>query len=83
MLGQVVDLPVGELDLAVGDQFTGAHVDVIARAAPKVLHEQARFVVAPVVPEPGLLEPVVEVGVSLSHLLVQRNLELMHDPVRQ
>ena len=40
VLGEVVDLAVGELDLAVGDQIGGADVDVIARPAPQVLHEQ-------------------------------------------
>jgi hypothetical protein len=62
------DLPALQLDLAVDDELAGADVDVIARAAAQIFHEQPRAVIAPVEPEPGLFQPVVEVLVALLHL---------------
>ncbi|MCY1220757.1 hypothetical protein D9M72_327850 [compost metagenome] len=70
-----------EVDAAVGHQLRGAHVDVVARAAPQVLHEQARAVHAEVEQEAGLLQPRVQVGVALLHLLVHRDVEGVHDLV--
>ena len=83
VLGQVRHLAVHELHVAVGHQLGGAHVDVVARAAAQVLHEQPRLVGAEVQPEAGLLEPVVEVLVPLLHLVVERDLEGVQDPVGQ
>ena len=83
VLGQVRDLAAHELDVAVRHQVGRADVDVVAGAAPQVLHEQPGPVVAPVQPEPGLLEAVVEVLVLLGHRLVRRDLELVQDPVGQ
>src|SRR6202012_4629279 len=51
VFGQVVDLPRDELHIAVAHQVGRADVDVVARAAAQVLHEQPGAVVAPVVVE--------------------------------
>src|SRR3954466_7289051 len=75
VLGEVVDLAVDELDRAVGDELGRADVDVVARSAAQVLHEQPRVVLAPVELEAGGLEAVVEVLVALAHLVVERDLE--------
>ncbi|MCY1209700.1 hypothetical protein D9M72_213620 [compost metagenome] len=82
--GQVADVGAGlQLDAAVDDQVAGAHVDVVARAAPQVFHEQAGAVVAPVQHEAGGFQLAVELRVALSHLVIQRDLELRHDLVGQ
>jgi hypothetical protein len=71
-----------ELDAAVGHQFAGAHVDVVARTTPQVLHEQTRTVVAEIEHETRLLQSAIEIGLALLHLVVHRNLEGVHDFVR-
>ncbi|MCO5546654.1 hypothetical protein L7F22_000088 [Adiantum nelumboides] len=83
LLGELLHLPADQLHLAVGDELGGADVDVVARAAAQVLHEQAGVVVAEVQLEPGLLQPPVVVRVDLAGLVVGRLLEGVHDPVRQ
>ncbi|MPL79701.1 hypothetical protein SDC9_25585 [bioreactor metagenome] len=76
-------LALHQLDRAVDDELAGAHVDVIARPAAQVFHEQARAVIAPVEIEARLLEPGVELRIALAHLVVKRDLELVHDLVGQ
>ena len=80
---QLGHIAMGELDLAVDDQLAGAHVDVIARSAPQVLHEQARSIGPPIQPEPSLFQPRVEICIHLLDLVIDRDLEFMQDLVRQ
>ena len=47
-----LDLAVLELDRTVGDELRGADIDIVAGAAPQVLHEQAGLVIAEVELEP-------------------------------
>ena len=75
--------PVDQLDLAVDDELRGADVDVVARAATQVLHEQPGIVVAEVEPETGFRQPCIEIGVVLADLVVDRLLELIQDLVGQ
>src|SRR6202012_3750610 len=51
VLGEVVDLALGQLDLAAGDQVGRADLDVGARPSAQVLHEPAGAILAPVVVE--------------------------------
>jgi hypothetical protein len=74
---------MGQFDLAVGDQIAGADVDVVARPAAEVFHKQSGVVVAPVELEACRGQPVVELLVPFAHRVVERDLELVHDPVRQ
>src|SRR6266403_4023768 len=74
--------PALELDLAVGHEVARADVDVVARAATQVLEKQTRPVVAEVEHEARLLEPRIEAGVALLHLLVNRNLQRRQPLVR-
>ena len=76
------DLPAFQLDLAIDDELARADVDVVARAAAQIFHEEARAVGAPVVPEARLFEARVEVRVALLHLLIERDLELVQDAIR-
>src|SRR6516225_2540114 len=46
-----LDLARDQLDLAVNDELRRANVDVVARAAAQILHEQPGVVVAEVEPE--------------------------------
>ena len=83
VFGQAEDLADVELDVAVGNQFRRANVDVVARAAPEVLHEQPRAVLAPVELEPDRFEAGIEVSIALPDRGIDRDLKLVQDPVGQ
>ena len=75
--------PALQLDRAVGDQLGCADIDIIARAAPQIFHEQAGAVVAPIEHEAGLLQAFVKIRVALADRLIDRYLELVQDLVGQ
>ena len=72
VLCEVIDLALGQLDLAVGHQLRCPDVDVRAGPTAQVLEEQAGVVGAEVEVEAGLLEPVVELLVALPGLVALR-----------
>ena len=68
-LGVLRHLPGRELDLSIGDQFGGAHVDVVAGSASQILHEQPRVVSPEIQLKSRASESVVEALVTNAHLV--------------
>ncbi len=67
--------------LAVADEFGGAHINVIAGAAPHVFRAKAGAVIAPVMHEARFLKPRIKIRVALGNFLEHRDLLLGFDLV--
>ena len=65
-----------QFDIAVGDQITGAHIDVITRATTQVLQEQTRVVVTKIEHKTRVFQLLIELGVALFDCLKRRALKV-------
>lgn len=71
-----------DADLARGNQFRGADIDVIARSRAQGLHHQAAVILAEIEREARGREAGIEIGVARPDLAVKRDLLVGEHPER-
>ncbi len=71
-----------QLDIAIGDQIAGPHIDVVTRATAQVFQKQARLIVTEIEHKARVFEFLVKLSVALFNRLKRRALEVRQHFVR-